>query len=497
MTRRTPIALVALALGLGLAAGRDDRRDALWAAVRAGDPKAVKAALDRGADVNARNEIGVTALWIAASKGKAEVVELLLDKGADVNARDGIWYQTPLSVAVGGFVGGGNTDVVKLLLKAGAKDVDAAATSAAARGNLAALQLVLDTGKVKQDALDAALFSTPDGKKDVREALTKAGAKPLPPADPKDREAWAALAGTYEADHGGSLTIKVADVGLVSGSATAYRPTGPDTFAPLGTEGVSLTFEQKGGKVTRVVYKRFTAEYYYFPAKPVAKPTAAPKEGEVVVAAATNWPQFRGPSATGVADGQHPPTTWDVKDGTNVRWKTPIPGLGHSCPVVWGDRVFLTTAVSGDPDPKIRTGNYGDVDSVNDTTRHTWQVLCLERETGKVLWTRTAYEGVPKIKRHLKGSQANCTPATDGRSVAVTASCNEALGAAHSAIKVITSCSPARATTRRKRPSSGCRLPICATWARSIPALPSISSTSGASAARRSSTTGSCSSSST
>ena len=178
---------------------------------------------------------------------------------------------------------------------------------------------------------------------------------------------------------------------------------------------MSLTFEQKGGKVTRVVYKRFTAEYYYFPAKAVAKPTAAPKEGDVTVAAAMNWPQFRGPDATGVADGQHPPTTWDVKDGTNVRWKTPIPGLGHSCPVVWGDRVFLTTAVSGDPDPKIRTGNYGDVDSVNDTTRHTWQVLCLERETGKVLWTRTAYEGVPKIKRHLKGSQANCTPATDGK----------------------------------------------------------------------------------
>src|SRR5204863_9804707 len=140
---------------------------------------------------------------------------------------DGIWYQTPLSVAVGGFVGGGNTDVVKLLLKAGAKDVDAAAASAAARGNLAVLQLVLDTGKVKHDALDAALFSTPEGKKEMREALTKAGAKPLAPADPKDREAWAALAGTYEADHGGTLTIKVTEVGLANGT-TVYRPTGPD-----------------------------------------------------------------------------------------------------------------------------------------------------------------------------------------------------------------------------------------------------------------------------
>jgi outer membrane protein assembly factor BamB len=107
-----------------------------------------------------------------------------------------------------------------------------------------------------------------------------------------------------------------------------------------------------------------------------------------------------------------------VAKGESVRWKTDIPGLGHSCPVVWGDRVFLTTAISsGQPDPKVRVGNYGDVGSVDDTSKHTWQVLCLDRDTGKVLWTRTAYEGVPKIKRHLKGSQANCTPATDGRHV--------------------------------------------------------------------------------
>jgi outer membrane protein assembly factor BamB len=163
------------------------------------------------------------------------------------------------------------------------------------------------------------------------------------------------------------------------------------------------------------VRKWFTAEISYFPAKPVAKPTAPPQEGDVQIAAPLNWPQFRGSDATGIADGQNPPITWDVKTGTNVRWKTPIPGLGHSCPVVWGDRVFLTTALSGDPNPKVRTGNYGDVESVNDTTKHTWQVLCLDRDTGKVLWIRTAFEGVPKIKRHLKGSQANCTPATDGK----------------------------------------------------------------------------------
>ena len=69
--------------------------------MRAGDIKAIQAAIDRGADVNAKNEIGVSALWVATSKGKLDVIELLVKRGADVNVRDGIWYQTPLSMSVG------------------------------------------------------------------------------------------------------------------------------------------------------------------------------------------------------------------------------------------------------------------------------------------------------------------------------------------------------------------------------------------------------------
>ena len=101
-----------------------------------------------------------------------------------------------------------------------------------------------------------------------------------------------------------------------------------------------------------------------------------------------NWPQFRGPDATGVADGQFPPTSFDVPKGKNVRWKTPIPGLGHSCPVVWDDHVFITTAVSGDPKAGIKAGQYGDVESVEDKTVHRWLVLCLDKTTGKIVWER-------------------------------------------------------------------------------------------------------------
>jgi outer membrane protein assembly factor BamB len=114
---------------------------------------------------------------------------------------------------------------------------------------------------------------------------------------------------------------------------------------------------------------------------------------------------------TGVAEGQHLSVMWNANPGDGVRWETPIPGLGHSCPVVWGDRVFVSTAgSSGQPDGNVRVGNCGDVESVNHASKHTWQVVCLDRDAGEVLWRRPAYEGIPKIKRHRKGGQANCTP---------------------------------------------------------------------------------------
>jgi outer membrane protein assembly factor BamB len=415
------LAAMAILAVVGAAANaKDDARDSLWAAVRNGDAKGAKALLARGADVNAKNEIGVTALWIAAGKGKPEVVELLLGAGADVNARDGIWYETPLSVAVAE----GHAEVVTALLRAGAKDVDAAVVRAAAGGKLPVLRAVLAHGKPRRDALNAALFAAAKDNKEVREALGKAGATALGPAPEKDRDGWKPLAGTYESENGAKLTVEVLKTGLAirgpGASHQVLRPTGPDTFSPLALDFATYAFERKGGSVYRVILKQYTAEvsFYRLEIKPVPKPVNPPREGgEARAAAPLNWPSFRGPDGSGVADGQHPPVTWDVKTGTNVRWKTSIPGLGHSSPIIWGDRVFVTTAASGDPDPKVRTGNYGDPDSANDTGKHAWQLLCLDRATGKVLWTRTAFEGVPKTKRHLKGSQANCTPATDGKRV--------------------------------------------------------------------------------
>jgi outer membrane protein assembly factor BamB len=137
----------------------------------------------------------------------------------------------------------------------------------------------------------------------------------------------------------------------------------------------------------------------------------------VVAASAQDWPSFRGPGASGVADGQNLPVKWDVQRRVNVLWKTQIHGLAHSSPVVWGDRVFLTTAVSSQPGATFKPGLYGEGTASDDLSVHQWKVICLDRGTGKVLWERTAYQGVPKEKRHIKSTYANSTPATDGRVV--------------------------------------------------------------------------------
>ena len=130
-----------------------------------------------------------------------------------------------------------------------------------------------------------------------------------------------------------------------------------------------------------------------------------------------SWPSFRGPHASGIAEGQNLPDQWNGKTGQNILWHTPIPGLAHSSPIVWGNRVFVTSAISSDPKASFRPGLYGDGDASKDRSPHRWMIYALDKQNGKVLWERVAYEGEPLEKRHIKATYANSTPATDGRIV--------------------------------------------------------------------------------
>jgi outer membrane protein assembly factor BamB len=134
---------------------------------------------------------------------------------------------------------------------------------------------------------------------------------------------------------------------------------------------------------------------------------------------ATDWPQFRGHNAAGVSNDQKLPVTWNVDTGANIRWKTAIPGLGHASPIVAGDFVFIVTAENSVDESKLRVGLYGDIASVPAEAAHAWQLYCLSKSTGKIIWQRTIVERVPQIKRHTKATHANSTPATDGKHVVV------------------------------------------------------------------------------
>ncbi len=135
-----------------------------------------------------------------------------------------------------------------------------------------------------------------------------------------------------------------------------------------------------------------------------------------------NWPQWRGSDGTGVSDESNLPAEWS--SNKNIKWKTPLSGSGNSSPIVWGNRVFITSEIEGEIVPGAQAvkhvidgQDYKHPDAVGADRHHTLKVICLERDTGKMLWEQIAYEGTVYDDRHRKSSHASPTPATDGKYV--------------------------------------------------------------------------------
>jgi outer membrane protein assembly factor BamB len=130
-----------------------------------------------------------------------------------------------------------------------------------------------------------------------------------------------------------------------------------------------------------------------------------------------HWPSFRGLEAAGSAEGQNLPDDWSPATGTNVLWQTPIPGLAHSSPIVWGNVLFVTSAISSRPDATFKPGLYGDGDASDDRSAHRWMLYAIDKRSGKIRWERTVAQGEPRNKRHIKSTYASSSPATNGRIV--------------------------------------------------------------------------------
>ena len=198
--------------------------------------------------------------------------------------------------------------------------------------------------------------------------------------------------------------------------------TGPGRYT-FKVEGrrVAFTLQSDACEPRRMILDRSTWSPVGTPAEAVTRrivrtggargpfPKAAPSTG--------SWPSFRGVQASGVANGQRLPERWDASSGEGILWRAPLPGLAHSSPIVWGDRVYVTTAVSSDPKATFRKGLYGDGDASTDRSRQRWLLMAFDKRSGKPVWERVACEGVPIDKRHIKSTYANATPATDGRTI--------------------------------------------------------------------------------
>jgi outer membrane protein assembly factor BamB len=221
---------------------------------------------------------------------------------------------------------------------------------------------------------------------------------------------------------GGTWTAAGAAIDLVSAAP-------PPNCAAAGRYRVELT---AGGGMTLAVVAdtcqvrrmildrsawRPASETVAIPPRRIAVTSVARPPARPFAPAAGSWPSFRGSQAAGVADGMRLPDTWSLKTGEHVRWRTPLPGLAHSSPIVWGDRVFVTSAVSADPKATFRPGLYGDGDASADRSPQRWMLYALDAASGKIVWERVAFEGPPRELRHIKSTYASATPVTDGRLV--------------------------------------------------------------------------------
>lgn len=135
---------------------------------------------------------------------------------------------------------------------------------------------------------------------------------------------------------------------------------------------------------------------------------------------ANDWPQWRGPLGTGAIElneqSEGAPTTWSSTE--NIRWKCPIPGRGHSTPVVLGDKVFLTSAIPiGDPLPPRMSGRPGEHDNLAVSSKYQFVVICIDRASGAIQWQKTVLEAIPLEGGHISASLASASPVVDEQHV--------------------------------------------------------------------------------
>ena len=405
----------------------DVSKESLWEAAQNGDLDTVKKCVEGKIDVNAKTRYGATALFYACDRGHKEIVSYLLSNGADVNVKDSFYNATPVTWAMSK----GHDDIVLSLAGSPNADSDTILRSAIQSRKIDLIKSLVESGKLSSEGII-------EGKKLARTMRAIRIMRALGDNDPLEAatdskvkvsaEILKLHSGTYVGPRDLEISFTVKDndfIADINGREVKLTPKSDNEFS---FNTVAIVFDRQEDKTTGLTWKAGGTELAF---KRVEKkedetgkkddnaPKFKPSSEESRIAdravSSVNWPSFRGIGARGIADGQHPPITWDAENNPeSLKWKTEIPGLAHSCPAIWKDKIFVTSAISQGDDKDLKIGLYGDVDSVDDDSVHKFVIYCLNKQTGEVLWKQVANEAVPKVKRHLKSTHANSTPATNG-----------------------------------------------------------------------------------
>ena len=399
----------------------DSTRDLMLAA-RSGDLKEVRRLVESGVPVDSADSWGTTPLALAVQQSELEVVRYLLEKGAAPSSREKFFGMSALDIAL--WKGEPAFEAARLLLAAGAKDRVRALARALQNGDVSLARAAVESGPLlESEAADVRnYFNELEGE--LKEVLDSVKTEPDPPPPEYSAKELAGFAGTFTGAEGVSAEIEVREGRLTidfEDKQTVLAATAERIFRNT-EDGLTVRYFGRAGVVEGFQIERpgHTPVGMRLAESPVVGAVDLPEfvadpDAEPTV----HWPGFRGANRNGIGDGVEPPVKIDLESGEGVAWRTELPGLGNSSPVVWGDTVYVTTSVAEGGSVPLRTGLTGAGDEIEENTEHRWLVLAYDKSNGKKRWETEVGRGVPLTKRHFKATQANSSPVTDGKHIVV------------------------------------------------------------------------------